>query len=141
MRTSACTPKLPLAGIVVALLAGSVALPDLASAKHKKTQASADSDPCAEPTAFVRAQIAKIRAVQAAQRAKPNNTVFSLFSSQSHADPDSYAKIDDLRRDADTVNTMLRTGGCKPLDIDEELKKNVPPPSQQTPTQKRHRQQ
>ncbi|HML30796.1 MAG TPA: hypothetical protein PKE16_18550 [Hyphomicrobium sp.] len=139
MRTSACTPRLPLAGIIVALLAGSVALPDQASAKHKKAQASADSDPCAEPTAFVRAQIAKIRAIQAEQGAKANNTVFGLFSSQSHVDPDSYAKIDDLRRDADTVNTMLRTGGCTPLDIDEELKKTPPPHAQQTPTQKRHR--
>jgi hypothetical protein len=109
-----------------ALILGSVVLPNESWAKHKaKDQKSVNADPCAEPTAFVKNQIGKIRAAQAAQSAHANSSVFGLFSS-TQADPGSYAKIADLRRDADGVNNLLRVGGCTPVDIDNELKMPAP---------------
>lgn len=129
-----------MAGILAAVLASSLIAPTDAWAKHKKqsSDAAAAGDPCAEPTKFVKDQLVKIRGLQAAQTARPTNTVYSLFSSQPHVDPDSYAQIDGLRRDADAVNEMLRTGGCKPIDIDQELKNTpVPPPTQVTQKRKK----
>jgi hypothetical protein len=130
-----------MAGILAAMLATWLIAPTDAWAKHKKQSSDTASaaDPCAEPTKFVKDQLVKIRALQAAQTARPTNTVYSLFSSQPHADPDSYAQIDGLRRDADAVNEMLRTGGCKPIDIDQELKNTpVPPPTPVTQKRKKH---
>jgi hypothetical protein len=125
MSLRSIAPKLAVAGIFLStLLSGSVVSPHVALAKHKKTknQAASNSDPCAEPTAFVKDHIAKIRALRATITAQPNNTVFSIFSSKPHVDPETYPKIAELRRDAEAVNAMLRSGNCPPIDIDEELR-------------------
>lgn len=135
--------KRAMAGILAAMLTAWMMSPTDAWAKHKKqtSDPALAGDPCAEPTKFVKDQLVKIRGLQAAQTARPTNTVYSLFSSQSHVDPDSYAQIDGLRRDADAVNDMLRTGGCKPIDIDQELKNTpVPPPTPVTQKRKKHSQ-
>lgn len=135
--------RFAIAGVIAAVLSGWLSPPTDAWAKHKKPKSlsTANSDPCAEPTKFVNDQLVKIRALQASQAARPTNTVFSLFSSNTHVDPDSYAQIANLRRDADTVNEMLRTGGCKPIDIDLVLKNMpAPAPTPATPSYKKHRQ-
>lgn len=140
LRTAA---RFAITGVVAALLSGWLAPPTDAWAKHKKpkSHSTSEADPCAGPTKFVKDQLVKIRALQASQTTRPTDTVFSLFSSNAHVDPDSYSQIAGLRRDADTVNEMLRTGGCQPIDIDLELK-NMPAPGPRpvTPSHKKHRQ-
>lgn len=134
--------RIAITGVIAALLSGWLTPPTDAWAKHKKSKSysTSGSDPCAEPTKFVKDQLVKIRALQASQATRPTNTVFSLFSSNARTDPDSYAQIAGLRRDADTVNEMLRTGGCKPIDIDLELKNMpAPAPTPATPSGKKHR--
>jgi hypothetical protein len=104
------------------LSAGMMSVSTDALAKHKKEASTpSSSDPCAEPTAFVQDHVAKIRALQAAEGAHPS-TVVGLFGSTSHFDQDTNAKISELRHDADGVNDLLLAGGCKTIDIDQQLK-------------------
>ncbi|MBS0253358.1 MAG: hypothetical protein JSR78_20050 [Proteobacteria bacterium] len=134
--------RFALAGVISALLSGWLGPSTDAWAKDKKSKsyATSQADPCAEPTKFVKDQLEKIRALQASQTTRPTDTVFSLFSSSTHVDHDTYAQIQWLRHDADTVNEMLRTGGCKTIDIDMELKNMpAPEPTPATPIQKKHR--
>jgi hypothetical protein len=97
-----------------------------AFAKHKKASATtSSSDPCAEPTAFIHDHVAKIRTLKA-QLGSHASTVVGLFGSSSTADEDANAKIAELRHDADGVNDLLNAGGCKTIDIDQEIKGENP---------------
>ena len=110
-----------------ASISGLVSDADHGWAKHHNTQnqPTASSDPCASPTAFIEAQIAKIRALQSSMNADAANNVAAWISqfegTKKGVDPDKIAQISELRRDADSVNDMLRAGGCKTIDIDQQL--------------------
>ncbi len=122
-RTS--RPNAVLVGILAVVLSlTSLVSPNEAWAKHKKTNSAASSDPCAEPTAFVKDHIAKIRALRAANAEHKTTSVYGLFSSYPNTsdDQDTRIKISELRHDADGVNDLLRTSECKPIDIDKEIK-------------------
>lgn len=107
----------------VALIYGLIALPGESSAKHRKTPVQSSSDPCAEPTAFIRQQIVKIKQLQGSLELGSDNLVgwIQHMEGQKNLDPDKVAKLADLRHDADRVNELLRAGGCKSVDIDSEL--------------------
>jgi len=127
--------------LTLAFFATSIASSGIAWAKHNKTPTTSNADPCAAPTAFVKDHIQKIRVLQASLNAK-KSTVFGMFNSNSNNDPDTVAKIADMRHDADGVNDLLRAGGCKPLDIDQELKSGAPPPpSPPVQAKKKHKHQ
>ncbi len=80
------------------------------------------SDPCAGPTAFVEDHIAKIRALQEKQGTSSTNSIAGLFQFQRRANPETSIKISDLRHDAESVNELLRSGGCEAIDIDRRLR-------------------
>ncbi|MBY0561841.1 hypothetical protein [Hyphomicrobium sp.] len=106
-----------------ALIYGLIGLPGESSAKHRKTPVQSSSDPCAEPTAFIRQHIAKMKQLQGSLELGSDNLVgwIQHLQGQKSLDPDKVAKLADLRRDADRVNELLRAGGCKAVDIDSEL--------------------
>jgi hypothetical protein len=112
---------------VAALISGLVSDAGHGWAKHHKTQnqPAASSDPCAAPTAFIEAQITKIRGLQPPKDAgTANNVAAWIFESEGakkSVDQDKIAQISELRHDADSVNDMLRAGGCKAVDIDQQL--------------------
>ena len=117
---------------VAALISGLVSDADHGWAKHNKTQhqPAASSDPCASPTAFIAGQIAKIRALQSSMDPATANSVaansiaawISQFEGTKNGiDQDKIAQISELRHDADSVNDMLRAGGCNTIDIDQQL--------------------
>jgi hypothetical protein len=110
-----------------ALISALVCNADDGWAKHKKAPKQTGlTDPCATPTAFIKDRVEKMRVLQPpADAAEPNNVAawIEQLQGKKRLDPDKAAKISDLRSDADSVNNMLRAGGCKTIDIDEELKK------------------
>ena len=111
--------------VVSAFVGGLASNPQDGWAKHKTTtQQTGSTDPCVEPTAFVRQQVAKIKTLQASLTVTANNSVaglFSEFEGKKSVDADKLAQISELRHDADSVNELLRAGGCKTVDIDHEL--------------------
>lgn len=118
------TNRLRLAALAgAALICGLTGLPGEGSAKHHKTPVQTSSDPCAEPTAFVQQHIAKIKQLQGSLELGSDNLVgwIQHLEGQKNLDPDKVAKLAELRRDADRVNELLRAGGCKSIDIDNEL--------------------
>jgi hypothetical protein len=120
--------------------ATSLSLSDAGWAKQKQVPTASNADPCVSPTAFVKDHVQKIRVLQASLKTQ-KSTVASMFSSNSQSDPDTIAKIADLRHDADGVNDLLRVGGCTPIDIDKELKSASATPAP-TPVQtKKHKHQ
>ena len=112
---------------IAALISGLIGGADQGWAKHKKTQPAASSDPCADPTTFVKSKIAKIRDLQKSINTNSSNSISAWFyeydSPKKGVDQEKVAQISELRRDADSVNDMLRAGGCKTIDIDRELAK------------------
>jgi hypothetical protein len=126
--------------LVLVFFATSMAATDVAWAKHKKVPVKSNADPCASPTAFVKDHVQKIRTLQAALATR-KSTVFGMFSSNLQSDPDTAAKISDLRHDADGVNDLLRAGGCTPIDIDTELKSASAAPAQAPEQSKKHKHQ
>ena len=95
--------------------------PDLCWAKHKKA-VQTSSDPCAAPIAFVQDHINKIKALQKAPP-HPKSSVYSALLGQDPTSKESNTvEIATLRDEADGVNALLRSGGCKTFDIDHELK-------------------
>jgi hypothetical protein len=94
-------------------------------AKHHKTAtpSSTSTDPCAEPTAFIEQRIATIRQLQTSLEPSTDNLVGWIQHMQGRhsVDPDKVAKISELRHDADRVNELLRAGGCKTIDVQQEL--------------------
>jgi hypothetical protein len=111
--------------VVAAFVGGLASGPQDGWAKHKtKVQQTGSTDPCVEPTAFVQQQVAKIKTLQASLNATTANSVaglFSEFEGQKRVDADKLAQISELRHDADSVDELLRAGGCKTVDIDREL--------------------
>lgn len=112
---------------VAALISGLLSDADNGWAKHKTT---GSSDPCASPTAFVNGQIAKIRGLLKSMDAGTAGNISAWISQlegqKKSVDPDKTAQISELRRDADSVNDLLGAGGCKTIDIDQELAKPAP---------------
>ncbi len=114
---------------VTALISGLIGNADPGWAKHNKmkTQSTGSSDPCADPTAFVKNKIAKIRDLQKTVDSGAANSISAWISqlenTKKGVDQDKVAQISELRRDADSVNDMLRAGGCPTIDIDQELAK------------------
>jgi hypothetical protein len=110
--------------VVGAFVGGLACDPRDGWAKHKTTQQAGSTDPCVEPTAFVQQQVAKIKTLQVSLSPPGANSVaglFSEFEGQKRVDADKLAQISELRHDADSVNDLLRAGGCKAVDIDHEL--------------------
>jgi hypothetical protein len=138
VRTTIASRAIATGVLVLVSFTGAIALTDAAWAKHKKSPVSSNSDPCAAPTGFIKDHIKKIQALQASLKT-PKSTVAGMFGSSSHDDPDTLAKISDLRHDADGVNDLLRSGGCTPIDIDKELKAAyAPPPAPLTQGKHKH---
>ena len=93
--------------------------PDLCWAKHKKV-VQTSSDPCAAPIAYVQDHINKIKALKkAAPPAK--SSVYSALWGDPKFNQTQTVEIATLRDEADGVNALLRSGGCKAFDIDHEL--------------------
>ncbi len=109
-----------------ALISGLVGDADHGWAKHNKTT-TGSSDPCANPTAFVKSSIAKIRDLRKSMDANAAKSISAwitqLESPRKSVDQEKIAQISELRHDADSVNDMLRAGGCQTIDIDKELAK------------------
>lgn len=107
-----------------AVICGLTGSADHSWAKHHKTPVqSSSSDPCTEPTAFIEQHIAKMKQLQGSLEMSSDNVAGWIQHLEGHKslDPDKVAKLSELRRDADSVNELLRAGGCKTLDIDQEL--------------------
>lgn len=126
------TPGLKMCLVAVAALISGL-LSDAVNgwAKHKtQNQSTGSSDPCASPTAFVNGQIAKIRGLQKSMDAGTAGSISAWISQldgqKKSVDPDKIAQISELRRDADSVNDLLGVGGCKTIDIDQQLAKPAP---------------
>jgi hypothetical protein len=103
--------------VLVAINMSSMAQPGWA--KHK-TPPTPAGDPCAAPTAYVNDHIRQIKALQASM---PNTsaTLFDMLEGQKDFEAQKSVQISQLRYDADGVNALLQSGGCKALDIDREL--------------------
>ncbi|MBS0240509.1 MAG: hypothetical protein JSR89_19005 [Proteobacteria bacterium] len=107
-----------------ALISGLVCNADDGWAKRQKSPStSASSDPCAEPTAFIKQHIEKIRQLQQSLESGSDNLASWIqhMEGQKSVDQDKVARISELRHDADSVNSLLRAGGCPTVDIDHEL--------------------
>jgi hypothetical protein len=95
--------------------------PDLGWAKHK-TAVQTSSDPCESPVAYVQDHINKIKALQKSPP-HPKSSVYSaLYGEDATSKQSLTVEIATLRDEADGVNALLRSGGCKVFDIDHELK-------------------
>ncbi|RUP10435.1 hypothetical protein [Hyphomicrobium sp.] len=105
------------------LISGLVCNADDGWAKRNKSPSSASSDPCAEPTAFIKQRIDWIRDLQKSLDSGSDNLASWIqhMEGQKSVDQDKVAKIAELRHDADSVNNLLRAGGCPAVDIDHEL--------------------
>ena len=79
------------------------------------------SDPCAAPTAFVQDHINKIKALAKAPPPAKSNVYSALWGDPKSKETHS-TEIATLRDDAESVNSLLRAGGCKAFDIDHELR-------------------
>mgnify|MGYP000253444685 CR=1 FL=1 len=106
-----------------ALVCGLIGSPSRSWAKHYKPPVQSSSDPCAEPTAFVEQHIAKMKQLQGSLELGTDNVAgwIQHLEGQKSVDPDKVAKLAELRHDAEGVNELLRAGGCKTVDIDQEL--------------------
>jgi hypothetical protein len=102
---------------------GLIGLPQVSWAKHHKTPVQSSSDPCAEPTTFIEQHIAKIKQLRGSLELGTDNVVgwIQHLEGRKSLDPDKVAKLAELRHDADSVNELLRAGGCKTIDVDQEL--------------------
>ncbi len=125
MRSPHGKRSLALAALMgAALITGLVCNADNGWAKRQKsTSTSASSDPCAEPTIFVKQHIDKIRELQKSLDSGSDNLASWIqhMEGQKSVDQDKVARIAELRHDADSVNGLLRAGGCPTVDIDHEL--------------------
>jgi hypothetical protein len=88
-------------------------------AKHK-TAVHTSSDPCAAPIAFVQDHINKIKALQKSPP-PPKSNLYSALWGDPKIKETQTAEIATLRDEAEGVNSLLRSGGCKAFDIDHEL--------------------
>jgi hypothetical protein len=119
--------------VIATLAAGLQTTSGPAWAKHHKTEKpepqSQSSDPCAALNTSLQARIGEIRTLKAAVEDEKHQTpntvegVIELFSGQSVVDREKEAKLADLRREADTLNSFLKAQGCKTVDVDQQLAK------------------
>lgn len=124
MHVKSTISNVALVWLAAAAAFAGAATPDdaWAKAKHKRPKmSSASNDPCAGPTAFINDHIKKIRELQAKQSEHNVTSIAGLFQSR-RSDPEIDIRISDLKRDAESVNGMLRAGGCNPVDIERELR-------------------
>ena len=108
------------ASVLVASLPFLCCAPDLCWAKHKSKPAQTSSDPCAAPIGYVQDHINKIKALQKAP-VVPKSTVYSALSGDPTSKQTHTVEIAALRDEAEGVNALLRSGGCKAFDIKHEL--------------------
>ena len=119
--------------LIATLGAGLHAASGPAWAKHHKTDKpqpqSQSSDPCAALNTSIQARIGEMKTLKAAIENEKNQTpntvegVIELFSGRSVVDSEKEAKLADLRREADTLNSFLKAQGCKTVDVDQQLAK------------------
>jgi hypothetical protein len=95
---------------------------------HKsRNTGAASSDPCAGPRAYVVNRVAQMkalmRAIEKEQNAAPRSlgAAIERMEGKAFVDPEKTGSLIELRHQADTVNSMLRTEGCPLVDIDREL--------------------
>ena len=105
--------------VLVVALALLCCAPAQCRAKPKKA-VQTSSDPCAAPIAFVQDHINKIKALQKAPP-HPKSSVYSALWGDAKFNQTQIVEIATLRDEADGVNALLRSGGCKVFDIDHEL--------------------
>jgi hypothetical protein len=95
---------------------------------HKsRSNTGASPDPCTGPRAYVTNRVAQMkalrRAIEKEQNAAPRSlgAAIERMEGKAFVDPEKANSLIELRHQADTVNSMLRTEGCTLVDIDREL--------------------
>jgi hypothetical protein len=99
-------------------------------AKHKPDwQPSITGDPCASLNTYIQKHIAELKTLKTALEADKNGLpstlegVFERLEGKAVIDHEKIAKIAEMRREAEDVNSLLRAQGCKPVDIEQQLAK------------------
>jgi hypothetical protein len=100
-------------------------------AKHRESEPHSiePSDSCAPLNTYIQKQISILKALKAAieaekyQAPKTLEGVFEGLVGQTVVDNEELAKLATARREAESLNSLLRIQGCKMVDIDQELAK------------------
>jgi hypothetical protein len=109
-----------------ALIGGLSAHTGGAWAKHHES-ASQMTDPCASLSTTIQGHIVELKALKTAieeekhQAPKALEGVVELLAGKTVVDNEKIAKLADVRRQTDSLNSLLHLQGCKMVDVDRQL--------------------
>jgi predicted negative regulator of RcsB-dependent stress response len=118
--------------IGMSMLAGGLAgYSDQGWAKHHKSKSQTASptpaDPCAALNAFIEKRVAELKKlkaeIEAEKTAVPNSleAAFERLQGKTFVDAEKNDKLVETRKEADSVNSLLRAQGCTPVNIDRAM--------------------
>ena len=104
-------------------------------AKHR-SHSDATGDPCKKLDGYMTKRLNNIRALQKQidnEQSVPNTMegVFDLMQGKHYVDHAKVEKISSIRKEADSLNGVMRGMGCTAVDIDQELRKPSATPLRQ----------